>query len=61
MTIHNVHYILSLMTAARTAIIEDSYPTFLRTFFSKLYAGDKAQFPSWAVTALRGVGVDLLA
>lgn len=49
------------MTAARTAIIEDSYPTFLRTFFSKLYAGDKAKFPSWAVTALRQVGVDLLA
>ncbi|MCJ1348284.1 hypothetical protein MMC31_006515 [Peltigera leucophlebia] len=60
-TIHNIHYILSLMTAARTAIIEDSYPTFLRTFFSKLYAGDKAKFPSWAVTALRQVGVDLLA
>lgn len=58
---HNIHYLLSLMAAARTAIIEDTYPSFLRSFFSKLYAGDKTKFPGWAIIALRGVGVDLLA
>ncbi|KAF2091514.1 queuine tRNA-ribosyltransferas-like protein [Saccharata proteae CBS 121410] len=60
LTMHNVHYQLSLMAAARTAIIEDEFPEFLRRFFSKRY-GEKRQFPEWAVNALRGVGVDLLA
>ncbi|KAM0095839.1 hypothetical protein ACP6JD_000650 [Aspergillus fumigatus] len=60
LTIHNVHYLLNLMGSARQAILEDRYPAFLREFFDNLY-GDKAKFPEWAVTALRGVGVDLLA
>ncbi|RHZ52854.1 hypothetical protein CDV55_102366 [Aspergillus turcosus] len=60
LTIHNVHYLLSLMGSARQAILEDRFPAFLREFFDNLY-GDKARFPEWAVTALRGVGVDLLA
>lgn len=48
------------MGSARQAIIEDRYPAFLRDFFWKLYR-DKSKIPSWAVGALRGVGVDLLA
>ncbi|KAI9804535.1 MAG: hypothetical protein M1825_001434 [Sarcosagium campestre] len=59
LTMHNVHYMLSLMKLARNAIIEDRYPAFLREFFGRLYT-DKSQYPSWAVTALRKVGVDLL-
>ncbi|GAB1209531.1 hypothetical protein APSETT445_008312 [Aspergillus pseudonomiae] len=59
LTIHNVHYLLSLMGAARQAILEDRFPAFLREFFSKLY-GDKSKYPEWAVGALRGVGVDLM-
>lgn len=58
---HNVHFLLTLMGAARQAIIEDRYPTFVRQFFSRLYNGDKTQYPEWAVGALRGVGMDLLA
>ena len=38
--------------------MEDRYPMFLKEFFGKLY--DRRDFPEWAVTALRGVGVDLL-
>lgn len=49
------------MGAARQAIIEDRYPAFVRQFFSRLYNGDKARYPEWAVGALRGVGMDLLA
>lgn len=60
LTMHNVHYLLNLMKRARTAIVEDRYPMFLKEFFRKLY-GDKKDLPEWAVTALRGVGVDLLA
>ncbi|EMR66420.1 putative queuine trna-ribosyltransferase protein [Eutypa lata UCREL1] len=60
LTIHNVWYQLDLMRRARDAIIADRFPAFLRRFFADLYA-DKADYPSWAVDALRGVGVDLLA
>ena len=58
---HNIHFLLALMTAARTAIINDTYPDFLRAYFRNLYSGQRERFPAWAVTALRGVNVDLLA
>jgi queuine/archaeosine tRNA-ribosyltransferase len=54
---HNVQHLLSLMHSARKAILEDQYPVFVRTFFSR-YFGDKGA-PSWAVNALKGVGIDL--
>ena len=60
LTMHNVHYLLALMRRMRAAIVEDRYPAFLREFFRLRYSGDAAKVPSWAVTALRGVGVDLL-
>ncbi|KAM0796083.1 queuine tRNA-ribosyltransferase [Usnea florida] len=60
LTMHNVHYLLSLMGKVRAAIIEDRYPDFLRAYFSKAYGGDMTRVPRWAVTALREVGVDLL-
>ncbi|KAI9821162.1 MAG: hypothetical protein M1827_003896 [Pycnora praestabilis] len=60
LTMHNVNYLLTLMKGARTAIIEDRYPAFLRVFFGKLYS-DQSDIPAWAVTALQGVGVGLLA
>lgn len=60
LTMHNVHYLLHLMGSARTSIIEDRYPDFIKGFFGSLYA-DKSKFPAWAVTALRKVNVDLLA
>lgn len=47
------------MASARQAIIEDRFPAFLREFYAKLY-GDKSKYPAWIVSALRGVGVDLL-
>lgn len=60
LSIHNIHYLLSLMNQIRIAIIEDRYPTFLKTYFDTLYAGDISKYPEWVVDALRGVGVDLL-
>ncbi|PYI15809.1 Queuine tRNA-ribosyltransferase [Aspergillus violaceofuscus CBS 115571] len=59
LTMHNVHYLLSLMGSARQAILEDRFPAFLREFFANLY-GEKSNYPSWVVDALRGVGVDLM-
>lgn len=60
LSIHNIHFLLNLMSGIRTAIIEDQYPAFLKIYFSTLYASDKSKYPQWAVDALRGVGVDLL-
>lgn len=45
------------MGRARTAIIEDNYPDFVKQFFGKLYPN--CDYPSWAVTALARVGIDL--
>ena len=48
------------MRRAREAILADEYPAFLKAYFDKMYAGEKAKYPTWAVEALSGVGVDLL-
>ncbi|XXG99184.1 translation initiation factor eIF-2B subunit alpha [Hypoxylon texense] len=58
LTMHNVWYQLELMRQVREAIIADRFPAFLRQFFADLYP-DKEKYPTWAVDALRGVGVDL--
>lgn len=59
LSMHNVHYLLTLMRNIRTSIIEDRFPAFLKSYFSMLYAGNKQKYPEWAVEALKGVGVDL--
>ncbi|KAL8973809.1 MAG: hypothetical protein Q9197_001942 [Variospora fuerteventurae] len=59
LTMHNVHHLLALMRRARAAIVEDTYPAFIRDFFAKKYSGNKEDVPEWAIVALRGVGVDL--
>lgn len=60
LTMHNVHYQLSLMRSVREAIIEDRFPAFLRQFFRDRHDGDKTCYPDWAVEALKTVGVDLM-
>ncbi|KAG5295359.1 queuine tRNA-ribosyltransferase [Histoplasma ohiense] len=60
LTMHNVHHMLALMGSLRAAILQDRFPDFLHKFFKTRY-GDYTSIPQWAVTALRGVGVDLLA
>ncbi|KAH9908699.1 Queuine tRNA-ribosyltransferase [Xylariomycetidae sp. FL2044] len=60
LSIHNVWYQLNLMREVRDAIIADEFPAYLRRFFADRYGGNKADYPGWAVEALRGVGVDLL-
>ena len=60
LSMHNVHYLLDLVRQAREAIVGQRYPSFLRAYFARLYHGDTAKYPQWAVDALREVGVDLL-
>ncbi|KAK4100231.1 Queuine tRNA-ribosyltransferase [Parathielavia hyrcaniae] len=59
LTLHNVWYQLDLMRQARQAIIEDRFPAFVKSFFGNLYP-DSSKYPSWAVDALKGVGIDLI-
>lgn len=47
------------MGSSRQAILDDRFPAFLRDFFRNQY-GDKSNYPAWAVSALRRVGVDLM-
>lgn len=60
LTIHNIWYMLNLMKNLRQSIIEDRFPSFLHKFFSDRYNADKNRYPSWAVEALRGLGIDLM-
>ena len=60
LSIHNVFYLLDMMRKAREAIVDDCYPAFVRDYFQTLYNGDEEKYPSWAVDALRGAGIDLV-
>ena len=46
------------MGGAREAIMNGSFPQYLKDFFAN-YFGDVG-YPEWCVNALRSVGVDLL-
>ncbi|KAI9152072.1 Queuine tRNA-ribosyltransferase catalytic subunit [Paramyrothecium foliicola] len=64
LSIHNVWYQLKLMSEVRDAIIEDRFPAYVRQFFKDRYTAESpaakdSLYPSWAVEALKGVGVDL--
>jgi len=57
-TLHNLAFQARVMGQARDAIMNGTFPTYLRTFFAD-YFGDVG-YPEWCVNALRTVGVDLL-
>ncbi|KAG6857686.1 hypothetical protein H0H87_004102 [Tephrocybe sp. NHM501043] len=57
-TLHNIVFQAQVMGRARSAILNGTFPDYLRTFFSN-YFGDVG-YPEWCVNALRSVGVDLL-
>ena len=58
MTIHNIVFQAQVMGRAREAIINGTFPDYLRSFFRD-YFGDSG-YPEWCVNALCTVGVDLL-
>lgn len=57
-TQHNLVFQARVMGGARDAIINGTFPQYLKDFFAN-YFGD-AGYPEWCVNALRSVGVDLL-
>ena len=57
-TLHNLTFQARVMGGARNAIIEGTFPAYLKSFF-KDYFGEQG-YPEWCVNALQSVGVDLL-
>ncbi|KAF5385832.1 hypothetical protein D9615_002244 [Tricholomella constricta] len=58
LTLHNITFQAQVMGRARTAIMNGTFPDYLKTFFAE-YFGDDG-YPEWCVNALQSVGVDLL-
>ena len=56
-TIHNIAYQLQLMLDARTAIIEDRFPVWVREFMHMQHPD--GQYEQWALDALASVGIDI--
>ncbi|KZW00233.1 Queuine tRNA-ribosyltransferase [Exidia glandulosa HHB12029] len=57
-TQHNIVFQARLMGGARDAIMNQTFPDYLKTFFRQYFG--KQGYPQWCVDALRSVGVDLL-
>jgi hypothetical protein len=57
-TQHNLVFQARLMGKARDAIVNGTFPSYLKTFF-KNYFRDTG-YPRWCVDALRSVNVDIL-
>ncbi|KEG14088.1 putative queuine tRNA-ribosyltransferase [Trypanosoma grayi] len=55
---HNVAYLISLTRGARAAIENGTFTEYVQKFFASYYP--KGDYPSWAVDALRSVGIELL-
>ncbi|GBE81009.1 Queuine tRNA-ribosyltransferase catalytic subunit [Sparassis crispa] len=58
LTQHNIVFQARVMGGARDAILNQTFPAYLKKFFAD-YFGDTG-YPEWCVNALRSVGVDLL-
>ncbi|KAL1748839.1 tRNA-guanine(15) transglycosylase-like protein [Schizophyllum fasciatum] len=57
-TLHNIVFQAQVMGRARDAIIEGTFPEYLKSFFAEYFG--EGGYPRWCVDALRSVGVDLL-
>jgi hypothetical protein len=50
LTIHNIHYMMSLMASVRLALREHRYPQFIADFLHLHFP--KLDYPGWVVEAL---------
>jgi len=48
------------MASTRQAIYSDTFPAYVRNFFSRYFGSPDDAYPKWCVEALRSVGIDLL-
>ncbi|OQR82818.1 queuine tRNA-ribosyltransferase [Achlya hypogyna] len=56
-TYHNITYMLHLMTCVRNAILDGTFPTFVRQFMQSWYPTEPV--PDWVVEALKVAGISL--
>lgn len=49
---------LQLLSSARSSILEQRFPDFVRNFMQTMY-GDHSLCPAWAIEALASVGITL--
>jgi queuine tRNA-ribosyltransferase catalytic subunit len=57
-TQHNITFQARIMGGARDAIMNGTFPDYLRCFFTNYFGS--GGYPQWCVDALKSVGVDLL-
>lgn len=55
-TIHNVSFQLQLMRDMRSAIDDDTFPEFVKSYFDDLFTDEK---PKWIVEALKSVNIEV--
>jgi tRNA-guanine family transglycosylase len=61
-TQHNIAYMMNLVRSMRTAVLEDRFPQFARSFVRDQYPGkDKGgdDCPKWVIEALGAAGVPM--
>lgn len=58
LTYHNIAYQMRLMTQQRNAIIDGTYPDFVRQFMLRQYP--TKNYPQWAREALLAAGIELM-
>ena len=56
-TAHNICYVLRLMRKQRAAILDGTYPQFVRSFMAVHFAG--AEIPTWVMEACAHAGIEL--
>ena len=60
LTLHNLSYQLNLMRSARTSIVEDRFPAFVKDFLERQFGTpDSAKYPTWIIEALASVNINL--
>ncbi|GAB0096085.1 Queuine tRNA-ribosyltransferase catalytic subunit [Sergentomyia squamirostris] len=57
LTVHNIAYQLRLMADIRAAILNDTFPEFIKSFMAVHFAG--RDVPQWITDALQSVGVEI--
>lgn len=59
LTLHNVTYMMGLVTRMRKSILNETYPDFCREFLNAQYPNPK-DVPNWVVEALNAAGIVIL-
>lgn len=59
LSMHNIRYMMNLMTSLRNSILENRFPQRVVSYFDERYRLQGKENPSWAVEALKSVSINL--